>query len=284
MHIDLLELLEVAAIGLAAGTMGGLAGFGGSLVMLPGLALILGYTDDAQTRQHVYMAAAMVVNVLVSLPAARRHHIAKSVRFDVARVVLPVMVVTIILGVALSNMFEGRRLNLLLAAFIAGYCVYNLHRFARKAPEPVPDPDRSPLLRSAFVGAVTGIVAGLLGIGGGVLMVPMFQLFARLPLRQAIGTSSAIMVVTATFGATAKFATLHSHGLHPGDAAILVLALGPTAFVGGRFGAMLTHRLPLQTVRVAISLLLLIAAARLAFRALESPKPHPDAPAQTPAD
>ena len=284
MEIGLIEILEVAAIGLVAGIAGGLAGIGGSLIMLPGLALILGYADDAQTRQHLYMAAAMVVNVLVSLPAARRHHHALSVRFDVARIVLPAMAVTIVLGVVLSNTFEGRRLNLLLAAFIATYCVVNLSRFVRKTPEPEPHHDRSSPPRSVLVGAVTGLVAGLLGIGGGVLMVPMLQIFARLPLRQAIGTSSAVMVVTAAVGATIKFATLHTHGLDMGDAAILVLALGPAAFVGGRIGAMLTHRLPLQTVRVAISALLLIAAARLAFKALEPPRHGPDAPAQTPAE
>ena len=41
-------------------------------------------------------------------------------------------------------------------------------------------------------------------------------------------------------------------------------AMAPTAFVGARLGAALTHRLPLNAIRWAIAVLLLVAAARMA--------------------
>ena len=258
------EMLIAGLIGLTAGVLGGLAGIGGSIVMLPGLALLLGYSDEAKTDQHLYMAASMSVNVLVAVPAAIRHHIAGVVRIDAVRVILPTMACAILVGVWLSDREPGVTLRLLLAVFIAAYCVLNLVRLVRKKGETTVADERTDWHRLVTIGAITGLVAGLLGIGGGVLMVPMLQIFCRLPLRQSIGTSSAVMCLTALVGAIGKMSTLHTHGLEVGDALLLVLALGPTAMVGAWIGAKLTHKLPLPVVRGVISVLLLIAAIKMA--------------------
>ncbi|MCA9299660.1 MAG: hypothetical protein KDA28_11370, partial [Phycisphaerales bacterium] len=60
--MTLQEVLISGVIGLIAGVLGGMAGIGGSLIMLPGLGLLLGY--EPHERQHLYMAAAMCVNLL----------------------------------------------------------------------------------------------------------------------------------------------------------------------------------------------------------------------------
>ena len=263
-----LELTIVALIGLVAGLLGGLAGIGGSLIMLPALGLILGYPTS--TTHHVYMAAAMIVNVAVSLPSAIRHHKAGAVRLDIVRVILPVMAVTIIAGVLLSNLDDGDILRLLLALFIATYCFINLARFFRKAPEPTAEHERVKTGRLAAIGGGTGLIAGLLGIGGGIVMVPMLQVFTRISLRQAIGTSSAVMVLTACVGAALKVSTLGNVGHHPTEAFAFAAAMAPGAVLGAWTGARLTHALPLQAVRVVISVLLLVAAAKLAQGAIES--------------
>ena len=69
----------IAAIGLMAGTLGGLLGVGGSVIMIPALTAIFG------PEQHLYQAAAMAVNVGVAVPAAWRHHGAGAARRDVLR-------------------------------------------------------------------------------------------------------------------------------------------------------------------------------------------------------
>jgi len=69
-----LDYSVLALIGLAAGALGGLLGIGGSIIMIPALAIFLG--DD----QHLYQAAAMVVNIAVALPAAIRHKRAGALR------------------------------------------------------------------------------------------------------------------------------------------------------------------------------------------------------------
>jgi uncharacterized membrane protein YfcA len=264
-----LDIAIIATIGLAAGALGGLAGIGGSLVMLPGLVLFLGY-ETSQTY-HTYMAAAMMVNIAVSVPAAIRHNKAGAVRFDVARSILPVMAVSIIVGVLISDQdSKSFILQFLLACFIGVYCLINLARFFRKSAEPTAEHERIKPLQLGAIGAGTGVVAGLLGIGGGIVMIPLLQIFSRLNIRHAIGTSSAIMCLTAVVGAITKLITLGQHGQSPADAFVFAIIMAPGAVVGAWTGARLTHSLPLQAVRVVISLLLLVAAARLAESALSS--------------
>lgn len=275
------DVLIAGVIGLAAGLLGGLAGVGGSMVMIPGLALALRDPDPADAH-HVYMAAAMTVNVIVAFPAALRHHKAGAVRFDLVRIILPAMVVTIIAGVLISNRIHGEQLQKLLAAFIAAYALFTIFRIARKHPEPALDRERTNPARLGVVGGLTGLVAGLLGLGGGVLMVPMLQVACRLPIRNVIAVSSAVMAVTAVVGASLKLATLSpEHGRSAVEALGLAAAMAPTAFAGGWLGASLTHRLPLGAVRLAVAILLLIGAAKLAGVLGAAPGDVRPAPAAT---
>ncbi|MFG0284306.1 MAG: sulfite exporter TauE/SafE family protein [Phycisphaerales bacterium JB039] len=262
--LEFSDILIATLIGLAAGLLGGLAGVGGSMVMIPGLALTL-RDPDPGSAQHVYMGAAMMVNIIVALPAAVRHHKAGAVRFDAVRIILPVMMVTIIAGVLVSNRIHGERLRQFLAIFIAGYSVYTILRLLRKHPEPTAAHERVTGGRLGAIGGITGLIAGLLGIGGGVLMVPMLQVFCRLPIRNAIAVSSAVMVMSAVIGASLKVATLGpEHGRSALEAFWLAAAMAPTAFVGAWMGASLTHRLPLVAVKLAVAALLLVVAAKLA--------------------
>mgnify|MGYP001264469142 CR=1 FL=1 len=261
--MDTLDVVIVTFIGLAAGLLGGLAGVGGSMVMIPGLGLVFGYTAAAgKPEQHLYAAAAMLVNVLVSLPAALRHKKAGAVRFDVFKMLAPAMAVAIVVGVVISNTFDGSVLKRALAVFILAYCAMNIYRVFRKRPEGERAAERLTPLRVLIVASVGGLTAGILGLGGGVVIVPMLQILCKMRLREAIATSLATMAVTAVIGAAVKIGTLPEHGQSIKTALLYAAALGPGAILGGRLGAGLNHRLPLGAVRISISILLMLVAAK----------------------
>ncbi len=257
------HLLETAGLGLAAGLVGGLAGIGGSLVMLPGLALILGTTGGSHSEQHVFAAAAMAVNVVVALPASLRHAKAGAVRRDLVALLLPAMAVAIVVGVLVSNRVSGTVLRLLLALFIVAYCCWNIAILLRRRAQAESDAEHATTPIVLGIGGVSGFAAGLLGIGGGAVIVPALQLLGRVRLRHAIGTSNAAMVGSAAIGATLKWATLGEHGRSWTEAALIGAAMAPGAMLGGTAGATLAQRLPLRIVRLAVSCLLLVVAARL---------------------
>lgn len=262
-----LETLAIAAIGLGAGLIGGLTGLGGSVVMLPGLALIIGFADESRIEQHVYMAAALAVNFMVAVPATWRHSKAGKIRMPVVVRLLPPAAAGMVLGVLLSNRLPPDLLIKLLAAMIAVFVVVGEigDKISRSsAEEPIETIARRKAYALAGTGGFTGILAGLLGIGGGVIMVASLRAAVLLPVRTAIAASSAAMCLMAPIGATLKISTLGTLGLDPIDAIRLAGIMGPAAVIGSLTGASLVHKLPRLAVRLTVDAVLLLAAARLA--------------------
>ncbi|QYU67762.1 TSUP family transporter [Leptolyngbya sp. 15MV] len=141
----------------------------------------------------------------------------------------------------------------------------NIARAIRPRPERVFGQDQRPGTGTLVgIGSTAGVMGGVLGVGGGVVMVPMLQLLGKVPLRLAIGASSASMILSALVGAALKFGTLGHHGQSASLAGLYALVMAPTAVLGADLGARLTHALPLRLVRVILSVLLLAAAWRLA--------------------
>jgi uncharacterized protein len=242
-----------------------MAGIGGSIIMLPLMAYAYEFDDPQRSAQHVFQAAAMTVNVLVAVPATRRHSIAGAVRWDLARGLLPWMIGAMIVGVFLSNRLNGLALQRVVAVAVGWDCVINTYRIFRRVDESKMKPERASRGFLAFSGAVTGLVGGVAGLGGGILTVPLLQLGARVPLKQAIATSAAVMCLSSLVGATLKLSTLHTEGRSALDALLLAGLLAPGAIFGAMFGAHLTHKLPVNTLRIVVSILLLLAAVKLAL-------------------
>lgn len=252
-------------IGLVAGALGGMLGIGGSIIMIPALAIVLG------PEQHLYQAAAMIVNIFVAVPATIRHWRAGAIRPDVARKMLPFALVAIILGVILSDQLDGRALQQVFGIFLIYVILFNVARLLRPVPEPELHAQRVGWPTTGFVGSIMGGMAGLLGIGGGGIAVPLLQRICNLPLRQSIAISSAVMCLTSAIGAIAKNWTLSQHAsmqepermLTVVDSVTIAALLIPTAMIGGSLGAALTHILPLWWVRLVFTLLMIGASARM---------------------
>jgi len=272
MDLTLFELVLIALLGLVGGTLGGLLGVGGSVIFLPGMVLLFGQDQEPGFNQHLYQATAMIVNVAVALPAAWRHRRAGAIRFDVLKWILPAAFICIFIGVWLSNFFtDPVWLGRLLAAFMVYVIVLNVRKLlpGKGAGQPTaevdaPDGTTTRSGRPLGIGVIMGTVAGLLGIGGGAVAVPLQQVLLKLPLRVCIANSAAVICITAGFGAIAKNATL------PPDCSVrtslaLATLLAPTAIVGGLVGARLTHVLPVPAVRIAFIVLMMLAAWKMAF-------------------
>ncbi|MCH8007210.1 MAG: sulfite exporter TauE/SafE family protein [Planctomycetes bacterium] len=257
MPFELAELLHLIVIGLLAGTAGGLLGLGGAIVMIPFLTLFM------HREQHLAQAAAMIVNVFVALPALLRHHHADAVRWDVVVRMLPFGLIFILIGVEVSDRVDGEILQKvfgLFLAYVVAVSIMRLYRARRDAPEPPPRVGWAPV---SLVGGTMGFFAGLLGIGGGPIAVPLLKRVCDLPLRQSVAASSAVIGLTSLVGAVRKNAALgqltdtagNSLGLRLEDSLWIAACIAPTAMVGALFGAGLTYRLPIAGVRVAFIVL-----------------------------
>ncbi|MBI1372565.1 MAG: TSUP family transporter [Phycisphaera sp.] len=274
---DPTTLLMIALLGLVAGTLGGMLGVGGSLIMIPGLVFMFGQGDQhAGFNQHLYQAAAMIVNVFVAVPATLRHYKAGAVVKPVIKAMLPGAIVGILIGVYASNLsvftegVGGVRGPVVLGRVMAVFMLYVIAVNVRKMfvkPKPHDDPvDLTHVTpsRSGAVGSAMGFIAGLLGVGGGAIAVPMQQVLLKLRLRNCIANSAAVMCLSSVVGAAYKNASLGAHGLAVSDSLTIAALLAPTAMIGGYLGAKLTHVLPVRVVRGVFIFVIVAAAWKMA--------------------
>jgi len=281
-----MDLLLEALVGLAAGLVGGLLGLGGSIVVIPVLIVYFSHTGrNPGSTQHLLPAAAMICNVFVAAPSSLAHWRAGAMVAPVLRVLVPTALAGIVAGVALSNSTwfareNGPYLAMLLSGFLVFDAVYNVARaMSRRDLTAEFDEHREfPAWKTALCGVPVGLVAGLLGVGGGVLCVSLQQLVLRIPLRRAIANSALTIFFTAAFGAVYKNVTLAEQSVNVLDSLRLATAIVPTAVLGGYLGGRLAHAIPRKVLRVLFIVFMLLFAYVTfdkARRALQVDAHHP---------
>ncbi len=247
------------------GLFGGLLGIGGSVVMIPAMVVFFG------PNQHLYQASAMICNFFVAISSAAVHRKAKVLVVGVVKLLIPAGVLGIIAGVALSNIsfFSGantRNLTRAFGLFLVYAIVYNLTRFG-KSRGGADGLDLSRTRRSRpltlISGLITGLSAGLLGIGGGSVCTPAQQLCLRMPLKRAMSNSSALIAAMALIGAFFKNITLARHNIAAVDSIKIAAVVIPTAIIASFAGGRLMHILPKNIVRVVFIGLLIVASYKM---------------------
>ena len=109
------------------------------------------------------------------------------------------------------------------------------------------------------IGLLAGILSGLVGVGGGILMIPLLIMFLGLTQHQAQGT--ALFAMLPPIGILAAM-NYYKEGFVKWEYAA-VMAL--TFVMGGYFGSKLAISLPDQTVRKVFGVIMLIGAIKLIF-------------------
>lgn len=117
----------------------------------------------------------------------------------------------------------------------------------------------------AGTGAIAGIIAGLLGIGGGIVIVPVLALvFAHqgvapdILMQVAIGTSLGTIVTT-------SLSSIRAHQKHGAINWTIFKTITPGIVVGGVLGALIADRLPGDTLRIAFACFMLFVATQMAI-------------------
>ena len=110
-----------------------------------------------------------------------------------------------------------------------------------------------------IIGLSAGIIAGALGVGGAIIIVPALVFFFQMPQHMAQGTSLAILLFPVGLLA---FLNYYKHGYVNFRVAIIVML----AFViGGYFGSLISVNLPAKTLKVLFGSLMLLAGMKMIF-------------------
>lgn len=195
MSMTVLGFALAVVIGLSLGLLGG----GGSILTVPVLVYILQHS----VKQAVPMS--LVVVGTTSLFGVLSHHRARNIRWDAALAFGPAAVIGAFaggkLGLAVSSRLQLTVFAILmLAAAVSMYVGPGFWMRGAAGPEAAETAPRRPLALIVILGALVGVITGLVGIGGGFLYVPALVLLGGLSMHQAVGTSLFLIVLSCASG------------------------------------------------------------------------------------
>ena len=238
--MNTLALLGAALIGLSLG----LTGAGGSIITLPVLVYLAGVAPKEAVGLSLFIVgAAALVGALQRMRGGGTHP-KTALMFALSGMLGATG------GARLTPLVSGRVLMIIFAALML---VVAMNMLIGKNDELSPGAECKPI-RCLLAGLAVGVLTGFIGVGGGFLLVPALVKFAKLPLRQATGTSLAVIAFNSAVGFLGHF------GEAPPRWPLAFVFAGIAA-VGVLTGTALAKRLPVARLRQGFAVMVIATGA-----------------------
>ena len=247
--MDYLEFLFLGVIGVLGGMLSGLVGVGGGAVFVPGLLFAGGWKIQEA------VAASLVIIVFSSLSGTIRNARSNDpVNWRVAGLLSLSVAPSSLIGVLISRVSPEVVVEVAFASLLLALA-YPTARGGGAY-----DGGRRIALPLVFlVGVFVGTVSGLVGVGGGVVMVPLMVLGMGLTTKQAVSTSLAVIMFTGIVGAAGYIAT----GFRDPQQLLSLPPLIIGSVIGAPIGVRIRDWLPENVVRTGFGVFMVIVALRL---------------------
>ena len=251
MEMHSAQIIALLITGLGVGFASGFLGVGGCFIMIPVQFWALKSIGVDPT---IAIRIAFGTNLLVVLPTAftgaMTHHKKGAVLWKTGLVLGITGAIGAFFGAFIAAHLPGKVLTV---AFGMAVALGALRMLTAKPPKITEKPSES---IAAFIlwGIPLGIVSGIIGIGGGVLMIPIMVFFLKFKMHQAVGTSTALMIFTAIGGAISFLINgLGVQGLPPYSTGYLNwlqwICLAGCSIPMAIVGAKAAHRLPAKHLK-----------------------------------
>ncbi len=262
----MIETLLILTVGLVVGSLGSMLGIGGGVLLIPLLTGLFGIGIKTAI-------GASIISVIATSSAAGAVYIERGLTHGRLAMVLEVATTAGALAGGITAVLVSSRLLSFIFGLVLIYMAYSLQRFrkqeARFAPSGLLDTSYKDPMTGKVVsygvhslaqgmGAsfLAGNISGLLGIGGGVVKVPIMTLVMGIPLRAAIATSNFMIGITAATSAIIYYLRGYI------DPAIAIpTALG--VLMGARIGTLVGGHVRTQRLRQIFQALLIVFAAQM---------------------
>ncbi len=240
---DSLLILKSLAVGIAGGLFAGLFGVGGGLIMVP---LFISWLKLDRKCAH---ATSLVVIIPLALVASYGYARSDNVSWMSAGALLVGALGGAVLGARYLQVIPKRRLQIIFTIVLLATAVRLLYS---DQPSHLLHGNASYLVL-AIAGVFAGALSGLLGVGGGIIMIPVLMLATGTSSLIARGTSLVVIVGTALSGAL----THHRHALVNSRVAVWTVAGG---LPGTAIGVYLSHELSSRVSVIAFATLIICVA------------------------
>lgn len=257
-----MTFLLYLVLGAFAGTLAGLFGIGGGLIIVPVLIFsfeLQGLSPEVLT--HLAVGTSLATIVITSLSSINTHHSKGAVRWPVFAMLAVGVLMGSWLGVYTAIQLSGQVLQRLIGVFAIVVAAKMWFGFQSGAGSTMPG---RPVM--VFAGGVIGWVSSIFGIGGGTLSVPFLRR-SQLPMAQAVGTSAACGLPIALMGTAANIVLGYDNDQVPALATGYVywpafFGIVLTSVLFARLGALLAHRLPAEQLQKLFAILLVVVGSK----------------------
>jgi uncharacterized membrane protein YfcA len=247
--------LWLLPLGFVAGVIGSMIGLGGGFVVVPVLTFF-GFSPTLAASNSLF--AAFSNSIASSISYARQKRIVYSLGIKLALLSIP----GTILGAYASDVVSPPLFKLLFGAVLVASGVYIYLR--RKMESKERNLSKQAMVLVAGASFFGGIISSLFGIGGGTVFVPLMVIVIGLSMKLAAPTSQFILMFTAASGMI-----VHSLLGHPDYFEAGMLSIG--AFIGGMVGSRFSTRVNERKLRLFVTIILGITAAKLIIDAMTGP-------------
>ena len=263
--MELIFIVALLITGMGVGFASGLLGIGGCFIMVPVQYWVLTSMGiDAKLAILVAFGTNLLVVLLTALSGAYRHSKKGAVLWRPAIIMGISGAVAAIFGALTATLLPGDLLTTIFGIVIIAGAIRMLTAKPPSNEENPPEND----LPFILAGLPLGFITGLIGIGGGVVMIPVMVVILKFKMHQAVGTSTALMVFTAIGGTISYMITgLSVTGLLAfsiGYVNILqFLLLAITSVPMAQIGAMASHKLPGKQLKIVFIVIMVYVGLKM---------------------
>jgi hypothetical protein len=260
--------LILLAVGAGAGFASGLLGIGGGAIMVPvsyWLILAMDVSPDIAIR--IAFGTSLLVILPTAISGSWGHSKRRAVRWKTALVLGSCALAGALVGATLAAHLPGEILETGFGGLVLAVAIWMglelLPKLRKEAEEP-----RENFRLVAACGFPIGMVAGLTGVGGGVLIVPVLVLALNFPMHIAVGTSVASIILASLGGIVGYIVNgLGVSGRLPYSIGYvnlpIWLCLAATSIPLAQLGARAAHALPAKPLRYIFIAFLVYTGLRM---------------------
>lgn len=259
-------LIIYAAAGLVAGFLGGLLGIGGGLIVVPALVWtfqLLGFPADR--LMHLAVGTSLAAMVFTAAVSAYTHLMKKGINWHFFAGLAPGIVVGCVGSALIAENLSSKILEVIFGSFECLIGFYFIFFRPKEREGPVKDISWFIL---AIIGIGIGALSTIMGIGGGIITVPILVAFC-LPMKNSIATSASTGFLIAVIGAISFLLMGGEAKAVEGSIGYVYLPafalIAITAMVTAPFGARLAYVWPTLVLRRIFGVMLVIAGLVMLF-------------------
>lgn len=215
-------ILILFAVGILAGTLAGMFGVGGGVIIVPALVSVYSYIHlNSAYSVHIAIATSLFTIIFTSISSTYRHSAHGNVIKSAALIIGITSSVSVFVFSKIAVHMNGELLKSIFSVVLVAVAIKLLVEKRKDEEENDSGNEKNyNKYYCIFIGLLAGMIAAFSGLGGGVFAVPLMHYMMKFSIKKAIGTSTLALMITSSAGVISYIIN------KPGDLSIGYYTLG----------------------------------------------------------